>query len=227
MIQVLARVPIARLARSPRAWLPIAAWSALAILVAITARQSPSGGADQALLGGFGSFAVPLVAFAVVSAALAGNGLKEAIRPVVALGGSPSRVALATVLTAMFASAALTGVLGALVVAIVGSSHFGADLAATVWIAALGGACYAAWFSFAATFGVRGTGRATFLIVDYLFGTSSGGNASTLAFFTPRGNLHSLLGGAAPNDISQRASSLALVLITAVCVLLAVRRART
>ena len=224
-MHVLARVPIARLTYAPRAWFPVAAWSALAIVAAFFERQSASG-ADHVLLGSFGSIVVPFLAFATVSSVLANEGLSEAIRPIVSLGASPARVAFATVLTAMLVSAAATGLLSTLVVVIAGSPHLGSDLAASLWISALAGACYAAWFSLGSTFGRRGTGRATFLVIDYLFGATTGATSSTIALFTPRGNLHSLLGGTAPNEISQRVSSVALVLLAAVCLVLASRRVK-
>ncbi|WP_394823291.1 hypothetical protein [Pendulispora albinea] len=223
---ILARVPLARFTNAPRAWLSIALWSAFAIVSALAARQPGGGsGADRILLGAFGNVVAPLLAFAAVGSALGGEGLKEAIRPVVALGASPSRVALATVLTAMGVSAAVTGLVGGAAVAIAGSPHLGADLVASLWIGALGGACYAAWFSLGATFGRGGGGRATFLVLDFLLGSSAGDTSSTIALFTPRGNLHNLLGGVAPDDVPQQVSSVALALLGGACLLLAARRA--
>ncbi|WP_394846630.1 hypothetical protein LZC95_04085 [Pendulispora brunnea] len=229
MMQALAQLPLARLTRSPWAWLPVVFWGLVAIVVAFAARRmgSSGGGIDRALLGGFGSVAMPLLSFAVVGATLSSDSLKTAIRPVVALGASPAHAALATVLTGMLTSAALSGMLGIVVVLAAGSAHVASDLVSALWIGALGGACYAAWFSFGATFGQRGAGRATLLVFDYLFGATSGGTVSAIALLTPRGNVHSLLGGVSPSDISQRTSSVALILLTAACVLFTLRRTRT
>jgi len=227
MMQTLAQLPLARLTRSPWAWLPVVFWSAVAIVVAFAARRMGSdGGVDRALLGGFGSVALPLLSFAVVGATLSSDSLKAAVRPVVTFGASPARAVLATVLTGMLVSAVLSALLGIAVVLVAGSAHVASDLVSAFWIGALGGACYAAWFSFGATFGQRGTGRATLLVIDYLFGASSGGTVSALALATPRGNVHSLLGGVSPSDVSQRASSGALVLLTVACLLLTLRRTR-
>ncbi|WP_394836203.1 hypothetical protein LVJ94_04755 [Pendulispora rubella] len=226
-MQALAQVPLARLTRSPWAWLPVVFWSAVAIVVAFGARSmGGSGGVDRALLGGFGSVAVPLLSFAIVGTTVSSDSLKTAIRPVVAFGASPAHAVLATVLTSMLASAVLSSILGIVVVLVAGSAHTASDLVSAFWIGALGGACYASWFSFGATFGQRGTGRATLLVLDYVFGASSGGTVSAIALVTPRGNVQSLLGGVSPSEVSQRTSSVALVLLTAACLLFTLRRTR-
>ncbi len=224
-MQALARLPMARIAASPRAWLPMAAWVAVGIVFAATARGT-SAGVDHALLGGFGGIAVPLLSFAAVGAVLSGESLAEAIRPVVAFGASPRRAALAAAGTAMLLAGAISGVLGLAVVGIAGSAHPGADLLAALWVGALGGAVYAAWFSLGSTFGARSAGRATFLFLDYLFGAATHDSAGISALFTPRGNLHHLLGGIAPADVSQRTSCAALVAVGVVCLLLTAARTR-
>jgi hypothetical protein len=85
----------------------------------------------------------------------------------------------------------------------------------------LGGAAYAAFFGLGASFGARGGGRAAALVLDFLFG-----GGTTIALVTPRAHLRSLLGGTAPAEVSQRASSAVLVALTLVFAAIAIRRAR-
>jgi hypothetical protein len=89
-------------------------------------------------------------------------------------------------------------------------------------VGALGGAAYASWFSLGAGFGRRGGGRLVALLVDWLLGASGG----VMALFAPRAHLRSLMGGAPPMDLSQRASAVALAILALACALGAVGRAR-
>src|SRR5207245_52600 len=73
----LARVPIARLVRTPRSLAFFALWTFVAIVSAVIARKGTSG-ADHVMRGSFGYVVVPLVAFAIVGAALGGQGLQGA-----------------------------------------------------------------------------------------------------------------------------------------------------
>jgi hypothetical protein len=59
------------------------------------------------------------------------------------------------------------------------------------------------------------------LLLDWGLGTAGG-----VAVVTPRGHLRNLLGGMAPEHLSGRASSVALILIGCVCALLGARRCR-
>ena len=212
MTLLLARIPALRLVRTPRAWIPIAAWTLLAIVIALSSRaRGATTGADHVMRGAFAFFVLPLVAYGVVGATLGSAGLRGGIRGVVALGAAPRRAALASVLVAITTSAALCGVLAALVCALAHGSQdppLAVDMAASLGVAALGGAAYAAFFSVGAAIG-RGTMRSVFLALDWILG----GGAGAGALFMPRGHVTSLLGGPLCADLSQRASSLMLVVL--------------
>lgn len=221
--RALVRLPLARLSRSPRGWLAIAAWSALALVAAWLERaHGGENGADRALLGGLGTLALPLAAYAVVGAVLASDGLREAVRPTVAFGASPARVTVATVGTPAAGAAIVGALLAGGVALVAGSPSPVFDFATSAWIGALAGAAYAAWFCMGACFGPRGAGRSVLLVVDYLLGSAS----SAAALLTPRGHLRNLLGGTPPAELSQRASSALLVALAFVCLLVCVRRTR-
>jgi hypothetical protein len=222
----LARLPIARLTRTPRAWAGTAAWTALALGMALFERsRGASHGADEVLTLAFGSLVMPLVAFVLAGAAVGGRSLAGSTVAVVSLGASPARAAAAGVVASL-ASAALVSAL--LAVAVDALAHGSADpplardLRVTAYVAALGGACYGAWFALGASFGRRGGGRIAFLVLDWVVG-SWGGSAAVLS---PRAHVRNLLGAAAPVGITQRASAVALAVLTLAYLLVAVGRAR-
>jgi len=218
----LIRVPIARLTRAPRAWLPVAAWCALSVVVAVVERtRGATRGADAVLLGVFGSIAVPFVAFGVVSAMTGGGSLVESGRGVVALGAPPRRVAAFTVACAVAASAIVSVLVAVLLVPLAGAAGNPAvDTATTAWIVALGASAYAALFAAGAAFGARGGGRSVLLLVDWALGAGSGAGA----LVTPRAHLRNLLGGAAPYDVAQWKSAVALAAMVALFAAIAARR---
>jgi hypothetical protein len=212
MTFVLARIPALRLLRTPRAWLPIAAWALLAIVIALAAKsRGTTTGADHVMRGAFAFLVLPLVSYGVVGATLGATGLRRGIRGVVALGAAPRSAALASVGVAIVSSAVLCGVLGALVCALAHGPQdppLGSDLPASLWVAALGGGAYAAYFSLGSAIG-KGTMRGVFLAFDWIIG----GGAGVGALITPRGHVTSLLGGPLCADLSQRASSMMLVVL--------------
>jgi hypothetical protein len=221
VIGTLARVPLTRITRSRVAILSLLGWTALVLAIAFVDRAHSSGhGANGALIHAFGSVALPLLALGIAVAVSKGETLSHSGRSLVALGAPPARVAAASVLTAMAATAVMGVVLGGIVLVVAGTDRpLGDDLLTTAWVAALGGAAYGALFSLGSTFR---WGRGTMLIVDALMG-SWGGLSSV---FVPRAHLRSLLGGLPANDLPQHMSVVALVAITLVCAALAVRRGR-
>jgi len=221
----LARPPLARLLRTTRGWLPIAAWAAVAVAFAVTARSGGSvRGADHVLVGGYGGLVLPLLSYAIVGALFGARSLSASIAPLVALGALPARAAAASVLLAM-ATTALAGLVTAAVVALVahGSADppLAGDALESAYAGGLGGAAYAAWFALGASFGRRGGGRALLLVADWLLGSTG----SAAALLTPRAHLRNLLGGPAPMDFTQRASAAWLVAIAVACAVLSIRRA--
>ena len=218
----LSGVPLARITRSRRAWLPIAAWFVFAILLTVV--SPPASGADRILRGSFGALVVPLLVYGVVGAALGGAGLRTTVRGLVVLGASPTRAALASILLAMAASAVLSGTLAALVCVLAhgpADPPLARDLPASFGVASLGGATYAAYFSAGAAFARRFV-RGLFLVADWVLGAAAGLGA----LFTPRGHVMSLLGGPSCFELSRRASSVALVVLALFYLALAVRLGR-
>lgn len=212
MTLLLARVPLARLARTRRAWLPIAGWTLLAIATAVVARARGGGtGADHVMRGAFGVLVVPLLTYGIVSAVLGGAGMRAAIRGVVTLGAAPRRAALASLLVAAGASAIVCGLLAAIVCGLAHGAQdppLTRDLPTSMWIGALGGAAYASYYCAASAIG-KGLVRGAFLALDWIVGASAGVGA----VLTPRGHVMSLLGGHHVAEISQRGSSVLLVVL--------------
>lgn len=226
MIGALARVPALRLARTPRAWLPMLGWVLVGLGLALLARaQRAPNGADHVLLGAFGALVVPLLAYAAVAAALGSQSLASSVAPLVTFGAPPARAATITVIFAMGIAALPAAILGAIVARLahgVDDPPAARDALVSAYVGALGAASYAAYFSMGASLGRRGGGRAVLLVVDWLLGS----NQTALALVTPRGHLRNLLGGAPPFGLDERGSALALAAIGAVCALIAIRRSR-
>ena len=198
--------------RTPRGWLPIVAWTLLAIVIALSSRaRGATTGADHVMRGAFAFLVLPLVAYGVVGATLGASGLRGGIRGVVALGAAPRSAALASVLVAITTSAALCGVLGALVCALAHGSqdpplsrrHGGLARHRRARRRHVRGV-----FLPGAAIG-KGTMRGVFLAFDWIVG----GGAGAGALIMPRGHVTSLLGGPLCADLSQRASSVMLVVL--------------
>jgi len=225
MTLVLARVSMLRLLRTPRAWLSIGGWTLLAIVAALASRSMGSvNGADHVMRGAFGFIVLPLVTFAVVGTTLGRSGLRQGIRGVVGLGAAPRSAALASILVAVVSSAALCGLLAAIVCGLAHGPQdppLASDLPTSLWVGALGGAAYSAYFSAGSAIG-KGMMRGVFLAFDWLVGSGSAFGS----LFTPRGHVTSLLGGSLAAEISQRTSSIALVAIVLAYGLFALRLAR-
>jgi hypothetical protein len=224
-IAALAQPTVARLLRSPRAWLAVGAWCALGVAFALAARVRGSPhGADHALIGAYGALVLPLLAYALVGGALGLRSLSAAGAPLVAFGAPPSHVATVSVLIAM-SSSALVGATGASCVALL--AHGSADppivrdAVASAYAGSLGGGAYAAWFALGASFGRRGGGRAAFLVADWVLSSVSDG----VSLVFPRAHVRNLFGGVAPLDLPQRASSTALLVLALTYALAAVVRA--
>jgi hypothetical protein len=225
-VNALLELPLARLRRTPRAWLPVALWSLLAIAASSILRHAhvPSN-ASEALQAPFGTIALPLLSYAVVGATLGGDGLSRSTRSLVAFGAEPFRAALASIGVAALVAATLSSIVGLLVATLGhgdGDPPLVRDAFTTIWVAFLGGAAYAAAFALGASFGKRGGGRAVVLVLDWVFGSAG----DTSGVITPRAHLRSLLGGDEVASLSGHASAVCLVLLAAAFAWLAARRAR-
>ena len=105
MIAVLARAPVARLLRTPRAQMAVGGWFAIAIAFAMRARGSWHA-VDHAMLDAYGPLVLPLVAYATVGGVIGAGSLSRSVAPVVAFGASPVRAASTEVIVAMVACTA-------------------------------------------------------------------------------------------------------------------------
>jgi len=219
-----AKLPLLRLFRSRAAWLTVAGWAALALLSAWRERaHAATHGADKALLI-YASIAVPLLVYGLVAATLGDRGLVASGSPLVRLGAPPARVAFATVVVAMLASALACGALGASVVALAHGPldpPRTADALATLGFGALAGAAYAAYFTVGAAFLAGTWGRASLLVLDWILGESDGFGA----LLTPRAHLRNLLGGEAPFEALAWQSLASLAVIAVLAATWAVMRA--
>jgi hypothetical protein len=226
MIAALGRLSATRIARSSRLWLSLGVWGLLALAFAIFARKEGWGhGADRVLSSFYGGLALPFMACAVARAAFGGRSMTSSTAPLVALGVSPWRAALASICVAALATAIVGALLAASVAVIAHGAADpprGRDAIASAYAGGLGGAAYAAWFALGTTIGRRGGGRLVLLGADWLLG---GAGAAT-AFATPRGHLRNLLGGDSPMNISERSSSVMLLALMAACTILACQNAR-
>jgi hypothetical protein len=220
-ITALAFPLVMRLVRAPRAPLAFGACALLCTALALAARaQGSAHGADRLLIGAFGGYALPALAYALVGAALGSRSL--------AIGASPVRVAGVSVVVAIGATALACAAIAAPVALLAhgsGDPPLGHDALASAYAGALGGAAYASLFSMGATFGKRGGGRSALLVIDWVLGRADG-----LSVPLPREHLRNVLGGAASLQWSQRASAIALALLAvgyaATAVIRAARSAR-
>ena len=115
---------------------------------------------------------------------------------------------------------AACGVLAALVCVLAHGSQdppLASDLPTSLWVGALGGGAYAAYFCAGSAIW-KGKLRGAFLAFDWIVGSGAGFGA----LFTPRGHVLSLLGGVPCAEISQRASSAFLVVLLAAYAAIAV-----
>ena len=219
------RLPFARLARTPRAWVAIVAWMLLAIVAASVLHHAGSSATEVALGSIFAALALPLLCFAVAGAVLGGDSLSRSSRALVAFGVPPMRMALSTALAAIASCAVLAAVVGALVAAIAhgpGDPSIARDAFTSAWVAGLGGAAYGALFTFGASFGKHGGGRVWALVLDWVLGSGTG----AAGLCTPRAHVRSLLGGDSVMTLSGRASAVALVTLVLGFSVLAVARTR-
>lgn len=199
------------------------------LLVTLVERQAGLPGAGDRALTGVFRLVVPLAAFGLAEIATGRERLDTSSWPLARFGADGARVALGHAY-ALFAATALLSLLCAVVAlagARAGAPSFGgpslpADLATTAWIAALAALAYATLFLLGSGFGRRGGGRAALLTGDFVLG-----GLGPFGVIFPRGSVENLIGLSAPLELSQRAASgvLALVSVTYLCVTLArVRR---
>lgn len=221
-----ARGVVRRLADA-RAWLTVAlAVVGSGLIATIERQQSSLGAADRALSGAAFGVALPFVAYLVCEGALRRDRLAASLQPLARHGANLRRAALGVTLTlavVLGSAGALIAFATTLAARGLGDAALASDLAASLWIGALGGMTYASGFVLASTFGKRGGGRIWLLGLDFLFGLST----SILAIPWPRSHIRNLAGGLPPLEWSQTTSAAALLLISAAALGLTVERARS
>ncbi len=223
-----ASIGLARV-RGKRALLVLVATLGSALAVAAIERGVQRYGAgDRALTSTF-RWIIPLSTAAWSALLLGGQNLRDAAWPASRFGLSRAGVAAgcALALALVAAASAWVASTGALLLARLGAPSaagtlpIGSDLLTTAWISLLAGAAYAAWLSLGATFGRRGGGRLVILIADFVVGS-----AGPVGAIFPRGLAGHLIGGDAPLDLPQAASSALLPLVALLCLGLTALRSR-
>ena len=193
-------------------------------LVALVERNSePYYASDRALVGGAFGLILPLVAYLLLERATLGRRLDQSLDELARHGADRRALGLGLVATAAASLAGFALLIAALSVWLSRGARdplLGHDLLSTLWIAALAGAAYAAWFSLASLYGKRGR-RGVAWLGDFLLGSG----ASMLAAPFPRGHVRNLLGGQPVLDLAQLTS--AAVLVTLIILYLSLGAART
>lgn len=210
--------------KAPRAWLAALFWLVLALVVAVLPLLThKTRNVDHTVLGFFSVAVLPLLSYAIVGVSIGTRrSLLDAVIPLLRFGAPPLKSACATLVVATASAAAVCFTLGVLVVLVAGGRV--ADAWTTGWISGLGASAYAALFTWGAAYGAKGAGRSFLLGVDWIFGSTSGAFGAVF----PRAHIRNLLGGTPAAELSSRASSATLVLLTLVfglCACLAARRA--
>jgi hypothetical protein len=169
-------------------------------LALLERRMSPAGAADRLVATVF-RLVLPLEAFALSTAAVGLDNLREGLWPVARFGHSRPLAALGHTagVAACTAAVALVAVAGGLLVTHLGSARaaFGAsgplglpaDLVTSGAIAVVASLGYAAWFAFGSTLGARGGGRGFVLTADFIFGP-----VGLLGLALPKGPAYVLVG---------------------------------
>jgi hypothetical protein len=205
------------------AWLGAVSAAALLIVTIVSLLEtegvSSPGAARLAqanvLRGAAFGLALPLLAF-VLSERLAGSAASLLRAPWARYGADRRGIALGRLSITVLACAAVGVAIALLgyIITRVGSGELApaapvaSELAALVWLGAVGGAAYATLFA-AATLWARHWGRAALLLADWILGAGVG--ASALPF--PRAHLRALLGGAPVLELGDLGSSSMLVLL--------------
>lgn len=200
----------------------------VAVIAVLERSASQVGAADRALATTF-RFVVPVAALTLSGASTGLASLRDSAWPAARFGHPRGEIGLGLVLAATLATAVLS-LLAALLA--LGISRLGAnagpsalplarDLLTTTWIALLAGVAYGAWLGLAASFGSKGGGRLGFLAADLVLGALGAAGA-----VMPRGLTRHLLGGEAPLDLPQAASSAILLVTTLACLALCFVRSR-
>jgi hypothetical protein len=217
---VYAFIHVKRFFRTRRAWAAALAWLTLSILIGLAAGTKATG-ISSALVSTHVNTALPFLSYAVVGGIVSQTGLAPSVFGLTLLGLSARRAAISLLVAALGMGAAL-GLFSSALICILGHGPMDPplahDLMVTSWVGALGGASYAALFTLGSSFW-KGMGRGIFFAADWVLGGSG-----VFSVLFPHGHVTSLFGGERAFHVSQRASSVALVALTVVMCLWALRR---
>ncbi len=196
----------------------------LVLLVARLERSlATAGAADRALIGAAFGIALPLFSYAVVARATEGRRWESAV-DVIARHGLDRRTAALGVILACAGVLALAGlVLGALTATVAhgfGDASWLRDALSSGSVGAVAGAGYASWFALGSAFGREGGGRFWLLIADWMLG----GGTTALAVVWPRAHVKNLIGAPPVLGMSQTLALLAVVVLSTLCVTVALYR---
>jgi hypothetical protein len=215
-----ALIHVKRFLRTRRAWGAVLAWLLLAIAIGLAA-GAKSTGISGALVSTHANTALPFLAYAVVGGIVSPKGMGASVWNLGLLGLGTRRAATSLVLAAL-GMGAFFGLISSALICFLGHGAMDPplahDLFVTSWVGALAGAAYGALFMLGSSF-FRGAGRAAIFALDWILGSSG-----VFALFLPHGHVASLFGGEPAFEMSQRQSSIALVLIAVLASLWAVRR---
>ncbi len=216
---------LTRLRQPAAAVAPTVALVFVVVAALLQRRVSPSRAADHTLVAAVFGLALPLLAHATLTQLTRGARLEAVLVPVARHGGSRRQGVAGVVVTAAVWLASLGGILAGLAVLVArgtGDPKLVSDLLSSVWLGALGGACYAAWFSLGSMWGASGGGRLVLLLLDWVLGSG----ATALAAPWPRGHLRNLLGSEPVLHMPQWSALAAVLLLTMACAAWAVLRTR-
>lgn len=209
--------------RLPRGLLGLAL-SALVVVVFAWAerRAGVASAADRALARVTFGLAMPLAACFILHVACSARRLDRALDVLAGMGLSRRGAALGLLAGSATLCAALGAVLGLATVLVarpLPDPLLLDDARATLWIGALAGLTYAAWFSLGSSFGAQGQGRLWFLLGDWLLGV-----VGTAVFPAPRVFVLGLLGGGSTPHLPLMLCAGLLLALTLACSLLALWR---
>lgn len=211
-----------RFVRTRRALLLAAGWLVFAAVIGISAGVKNTGLRGALSVSLVGS-ALPFLSYAAISGIVGEKGLSAAVWSFSLMGMSRRRAALSLLLASLGLGAVL-GFVSSTLVLVLGHGSMDPpmtrDLLTTAWVGALGGSAYASLFFLGSSFW-KGAARGVLLAMDWVLGGSG-----FFALFFPHGHLRSLFGGEAAFEVSQRGSSIMLLVLIALLSAWAVRRSQ-
>jgi hypothetical protein len=218
-----ARVAVARLNSRTLGVLAVFGLVSVALVALLERRTGSVLSADRALAGVALGLCLPVLAYGVVRSATVGQRLATSLWPLARYGQSRRSIALGVLWIAAAVNAfigLIVAVLSVLCVRLPADPLLLHDSLTSAWIGALAGVAYTALFLCGATLGRAGGGAFVLLALDFAFGAGTG----VTAVIWPRAHVRNLLGGAAPLELPQIASSACLLALFLLLVTIATQR---